>query len=109
MLREGLADSATSLDNNKVVQSGGLNFVCGNVIVEGTNEGEGREGALPVIVDYDWVSHDVEEYAMCFRTKTQLEDWAKRNCILKSIEFDPLFKLVACERNEQVFHGKWSD
>lgn len=67
---------------------------------------EGRGGTFPVIVDYDWASHDVKEFATCFQTKAQLEFSVERSCVLKSIEFNPLFKLVKCKGNERVFHGK---
>lgn len=37
---------------------------------------------------------------------SQLADWTDCNYVLRSMDFGPLFRLMAREENDRVFHGK---
>ncbi|WVZ24953.1 hypothetical protein V8G54_003497 [Vigna mungo] len=68
--------------------------------VDGAEEENEQVGAFPIVAGYDWASHDVNKFSTSFCTKGQLADWADHNCVLRSVEFGPLFKLTACEENK---------
>ncbi|WVY94257.1 hypothetical protein V8G54_033345 [Vigna mungo] len=81
--------------------SGDRVFVHGGVAVDIP-----EEGCSSSLAEYSWASHEVGEQESTFSSKETLLGWVEDNCILRNLGYHRALKLIACRRDERVFHGE---
>ncbi|KOM28286.1 hypothetical protein LR48_Vigan511s010900 [Vigna angularis] len=74
--------------------------------VDVDDEGEVLVDCLSIIRGYDWASHEVGSYTLCFQKKEDLEWWANRSCVVRDGKDVALIWLTISKVNKQVYHGK---
>lgn len=65
-----------------------------------------EEGCLSSHVDYKWTSRDVGEHSSLFVNRVVLLDWINNNSVLTALGYNSAMRLIACRRDERVFHGE---
>lgn len=80
--------------------SGDRVFNGGGVDVDGPKEGCSSSPAR-----YAWASREVGEQSTMFVNRRILLDWAENNCVLRTLGYNRALRLIACRKDERVFHG----
>ncbi|WVZ04617.1 hypothetical protein V8G54_017963 [Vigna mungo] len=79
--------------------SGDRVFVSGGVDVDVPEDGCSSSPA-----EYLWASREVGEQGTIFVSREILLGWVENNCILRTLGYNRSLRLIACRKDERVFH-----